>query len=190
MMDKILYAGIDPGVYTTTLSILDSSCNLVVYLQVYNSEDEYPRIKKENRKKGQREYDPVPEQIAIDHREFMLAVLDTYNLSGVVAEKMDWSASNSDTQGYVHHNRGIIHAACIEKAVPFFMISPQQIKKAASGKGNAGKDEVVDAIFEKYGSFFPSHKYLKKNNHIADSIGAAIWLVADQLNYLDDDSGY
>jgi Holliday junction resolvasome RuvABC endonuclease subunit len=182
----MLFAGCDPGVYSTTVAIIDSCCNLIEWLQIYESEADYPRTAKANRKKGQRFFDPIPEKIADDHYKFMIGIFSKYDLQGIATEKMEWSASHSDTQGWVHHNRGIMHAYCISQECPFHMINPQQIKKTVTGKGNASKDEVVYSIYKRYEDRFPSYKFLSDNNHIADSIGAAIHLVRQQLGYLEE----
>ncbi len=183
----MMFAGIDPGVYSTTVAILDSCCNLISWHQVYSSEEEWPRTPNRDRQRGQRYFDPIPEKIAEDHYKFMKVILASYKLEGISTEKMEWSAKHSDTQGWVHHFRGIIHATCIQTSVPFYMINPQQIKKAVTGKGNAKKDLVVDEIYEKYSDFFPSLSFLKKNNHIADAIGAALSLIYQEIGYIEEE---
>ena len=183
----LLYAGCDPGLYTTTIAILDGFCNLQGWFQVYNSEDEYPRKPNLDRKKGQRYWDPLPDRIAEDTARFTAALLSQYSVAGIATEKMEWSAKHSDTQGWVHHNRGIIHGCCLERGVPFHMISPQQIKKAVTGNGNASKSEVVRSVYRKYGELFASYKFLSDNNHIADAIGAATLLVQQEVGYLEED---
>jgi len=182
----MLFAGCDPGVYSTTIAIVDSCCNLIKWHQLYLSEEEYPRTPNLDRKKGQRNFDPIPEKIAEDTRRFMEDIFSRYTLEGIATEKMEWSARHSDTQGWVHHFRGVIHGSCMEHSVPFHMINPQQIKKIVTGSGNASKSEVVHAIYNKYQNEFSSYKFLSDNNHIADSIGAAIYLVRQQLGYLEE----
>jgi Holliday junction resolvasome RuvABC endonuclease subunit len=183
----MLFAGCDPGVYSTTIAVVDSCANLVAYHQIYASEDEYPRTPNRDRKKGQRFFDPIPDKIAIDHHWFMSDILDQYELLGIATEKMEWSASHSDTQGWVHHFRGVIHASCIQRKVPFHMLNPQQIKKVVTGNGNASKDAMVIAIYNRFKDSFPSFSFLSKQNHIADAIGAALFLVADQIGYLEEE---
>ncbi len=183
----MLFGGCDPGVYSTTVAIIDGCCELVGWYQVYESEDQYPRTQNLDRKKGQRYFDPIPEKIAEDTREFMSLIFSSHvDIQGIATEKMEWSARHSDTQGWVHHFRGIIHASCLENEVPFHMINPQQIKKAVTGNGNASKADVVRAIYNKYTGKFPSYKFLSDNNHIADAIGAAIFIVRQQLGYLEE----
>jgi Holliday junction resolvasome RuvABC endonuclease subunit len=184
--EVMLFGGIDPGLYSTTLAILDSNCKLVAYHQIYAFEDEYPRTAKTNRKPGQRYFDPIPEKIAEDHRAFMINMLYTYKLECIATEKMEWSASHSDTQGWVHHNRGIIHGTCLDREVPFYMINPQQIKKIVTGKGNASKIDVVTDVYAEYHHAFKNISFLKKENHIADAIGAAKFIVSEKMNYIDE----
>jgi len=183
----MLYAGCDPGVYSTTVAIVDSCSNLVAYHQIYASEDEYPRTPNLDRKRGQRYFDPVPEQIAADHVEFMKMIFDKYELLGMATEKMEWSAKHSDTQGWVHHFRGIMHACCLHQGVPFHMLNPQQIKKVVTGNGNANKDAMVVQVYQQFKPMFPSFSFLSKQNHIADAVGAGLFLVADEIGYAEEE---
>jgi Holliday junction resolvasome RuvABC endonuclease subunit len=184
--EPMLFAGCDPGVYSTTVAIVDSCSNLVAYHQIYASEDEYPRTPNRDRKKGQRYFDPIPEKIAEDHVKFMEMIFSKYKILGMATEKMEWSAKHSDTQGWVHHFRGIMHGACIAHNVPFYMINPQQIKKVVTGNGNAKKDAVVVSVYQQYRDKFPSFSFLSKENHIADAVGAGLFLVQDQIGYIEE----
>jgi Holliday junction resolvasome RuvABC endonuclease subunit len=46
---------------------------------------------------------------------------------------------------------GVLHALCIEKGVEITAYSAGEIKKFATGKGNANKAQMVQAAKEKYG---------------------------------------
>jgi Holliday junction resolvasome RuvABC endonuclease subunit len=184
----MLFMGVDPGIFTTTVVVLDSQCNFKAWHQVYYSENDFPRTLVENRKKGQRVHDPIIEQIAADHVAFMTALIDMYKPEAIACEKMDWSTNYSNTQGWVHHCRGILHSISIQKRVPFTMITPQTIKKAATGNGNAQKQDVAREIYRRYSSHIPSISWLNKNNHVADATGAALFLVRETMGYLDTES--
>ncbi|MFA5037946.1 MAG: crossover junction endodeoxyribonuclease RuvC [Candidatus Izemoplasmatales bacterium] len=184
--EPMLFAGCDPGVYSTTIAVVNSCSELVAYHQIYASEDEYPRTPNKDRKKGQRYFDPIPEQIAEDHIKFIDMVFSKYKILGLATEKMEWSAKHSDTQGWVHHFRGILHACCMKSEVPFYMINPQQIKKVVTGNGNASKDAVVISVYNQFKDKFPNFSFLSKQNHIADAIGAGLFLVQDQIGYIEE----
>ncbi|MBM4076040.1 MAG: crossover junction endodeoxyribonuclease RuvC [Planctomycetes bacterium] len=46
---------------------------------------------------------------------------------------------------------GVVRLALFEQSIPFFVIAPTARAKFATGKGNAGKSEVVSAISAKTG---------------------------------------
>jgi len=76
------------------------------------------------------------------------------------------------------HTASIIHAAkmvaiietfCIENGINYTAFSAQEVKKFATGKGNANKDAMVKAAQEKYG-------YPGTDDNIADALH--IWHLA------------
>jgi hypothetical protein len=46
---------------------------------------------------------------------------------------------------------------------------------------------MVIAIYNRFKDSFPSFSFLSQQNHIADAIGAALFLVADQIGYLEEE---
>lgn len=196
MIEALKYAGIDPGIYSTTCAIIDGSGKLIAIEQIYTSEDQYPRTVRKNTGKGQRKHDPVGEQIAIDHWDYACKLLRTYEPAAVASEHTLWVPRGSNTEALVGHMRGVINACCIWKDVPFRLVSPNEIKKAAAQSGIADKNQVCQAVWERYGQqlmeldpkcTFP---WLKRNNHVADAIGAALFLVAAEMNWLDAETDF
>lgn len=182
------FIGIDPGIYTTTFAVIDSALNLIDYKMLYKDERSWPRIVRQMRKKGQRYHDPKVDTIASDLYEFTHKIIDEYHPVAIATEAMDWSASHSDTQGWVHHFRGIIHAICIINDIPLHFIPPQKIKKCVTGNGNADKKAVVTGIYNMFPDKFANFTTLSKNNHIADAIGAGLFLVKEKFGYIDEES--
>jgi crossover junction endodeoxyribonuclease RuvC len=50
---------------------------------------------------------------------------------------------------------GVFRLLCYRRAIPLAVVAPTQLKKYATGKGNATKDEVVAAIASRTGLHFP-----------------------------------
>jgi Holliday junction resolvasome RuvABC endonuclease subunit len=61
----------------------------------------------------------------------------------------------------------VIRLALHEAGIPFAVVQPSTLKRLATGKGNAGKDEVLAAAIRRLG--FDGH-----DNNEAD----ALWLLA------------
>jgi Holliday junction resolvasome RuvABC endonuclease subunit len=57
----------------------------------------------------------------------------------------------------------IIETFCIEHGINYTAFSASEIKKFATGKGNANKDAMVKAAHDKYG-------YTGKDDNIADAL--------------------
>lgn len=58
---------------------------------------------------------------------------------------------------------------------PLYIASPSEIKLYVTGRGNAKKGEVVDAINNRLGTTFNnSHKVSNNDHNIADAIGVCI----------------
>lgn len=76
-----------------------------------------------------------------------------------------------------------IRLAMYEKGIPFVIVSPSQLKKFVSGKGNIAKNMVIHEIYKRYG------KEVKDDNQ-ADSLvlaylADAIWSLHIDLDLSD-----
>ncbi len=201
-MDKTtteeVYIGIDMGIFSTTAAILDPCCNLVGIDHIYNCEEDYPRIERVERKKGQRFFDPKPDVIALDHYNWMDRILNQWSVITVGIENANWNPY-SDTDAYVNHFRGILNAVVIKenlkrtnKQVGFRLITPSQIKKVVTGNGAAKKNMVADAVFARYEDNLrklgvKTVTALRKCNHIADAIGAARFLICEEIGLMEEE---
>jgi Holliday junction resolvasome RuvABC endonuclease subunit len=192
-MEELRYAGIDVGVYTTTIAFLDARSELIAVEKLYKSTSDEPRIARAVRHPGERHTDPIAEQIAKDHRVFMHSVIDKYKPTAFAVESMVWSAGrgNTNIESLTAHFRGIMHCVTIDHDTPFYLVAPSQIKKVVTGNGNADKREVCRHVWNKYDVKLQAlgvrnYTALFKYNHYADAIGAAMYLTAQELNYIDE----
>jgi len=62
---------------------------------------------------------------------------------------------------------GVARVLLYEMQVPYNLISPTQVKKFITGKGNAEKDVIMLSVYKNFG-------YEAKDNNIADAFGLAM----------------
>jgi Holliday junction resolvasome RuvABC endonuclease subunit len=183
----MLFVGLDMGVYNTAYGVVNGRCQIIDFGLIYKSPKDFPRFERENRAKGQKKNDPDVNQIAKDHFGLMTEIIEKFHPKTVCSENMMWSAGHSNTQALVHHFRGIMHSVCIIYDTPFQLITPQQIKKIVTGSGGADKNGVADKIYEMSPESFKSQDWLRRNNHISDALGAAIFTASEVMSIVDDD---
>jgi Holliday junction resolvasome RuvABC endonuclease subunit len=75
--------------------------------------------------------------------------------------------------------------------IPFYLVAPSQIKKIVTDNGRADKREVCRHVWDKYKVNLQelgirTFSMLVEENHYADAIGAAMFLTAQELNYMDE----
>lgn len=71
---------------------------------------------------------------------------------------------------YTNMATGLLYYACGVKKVPLIEFVPGTIKKLVSGKGNAGKDEMIDTISKKFKIDLTSFN----GEHMADAVSIAM----------------
>ena len=69
--------------------------------------------------------------------------------------------------------RGIILLSCHQHGLDFYSYTPQQLKIAATGKGNADKEEVAKGLVERLGKEPPTQ-------HAGDAAAAALRWIQEQ----------
>lgn len=79
----------------------------------------------------------------------------TLNISVVLIEGYSFSSRNSHAHA-IGELGGVIRVMLHENGVPFVDIPPTCRAKFATGKGNAGKSEVISSVSAKTGIVFPN----------------------------------
>ena len=75
---------------------------------------------------------------------------------------------------------GVIASVSEQLSIPMLQSSPIEIKKALAGHGKAGKDEMVDAVKNKFPNLIlPPQTTLQE--HCADAVGAVMACQRTQL---------
>lgn len=151
------YIGIDPSLTGCAVAVIDEKGNLV----------DSQRL--ENKLRG------VERLIYI--RDKVLRIISCYDgIQGIGIEGYARGASNRREEA--GELGGILRVMFYEFQLPWLDIAPSQIKKFATGKGNAPKDHVLLAVYKKWGVEF-------RTNDEADAFVAA--QVARAMNLLKHD---
>lgn len=82
------------------------------------------------------------------YQEFTL-YLRTFKPDLVVAENIHVGRNKRTALG-LSRVRGAVQLACMQANIPFVVVEPSTIKRVASGKGNASKEEMQAAVLELY----------------------------------------
>ena len=80
----------------------------------------------------------------------------------VVMEDLPFNAMSAGATGMA---QGVIRAALRKSRVPYVLVSPATLKKAATDKGNAKKDVMVAA----WNAAFPDHPFKISQNDMVDA---------------------
>ena len=81
-------------------------------------------------------------------------IIACYSITEVVSEDQFVNvgmAGNKQTAMILSRARGVIMLATSQIDVPFIVYAPAEIKKIVTGKGNASKDKVREAVLDLYG---------------------------------------
>ena len=78
-------------------------------------------------------------------REMLMNAIGEGNIVAVAIEGYSFSSRNSHAHS-LGELGGVIRVALYERGIPFLEVAPTVRAKFATGKGNAGKAEVVSAI--------------------------------------------
>lgn len=78
-------------------------------------------------------------------REKIHEYIDTYRPDALAIETLFFT-KNQKTAMRVAEARGVILLSCAERGVPIFEYSPQDVKIAVTGVGNASKDAVARMV--------------------------------------------
>jgi len=95
-----------------------------------------------------------------------LAVIEGYAYDGLgrLAEIGEWG--------------GVVKVELEERGVPFITVAPKRLKKFVAGNGDASKDQMIEAVDNKY-------NITTDNDNLADAIGLAkvgeIFLTSDSI---------
>lgn len=79
-------------------------------------------------------------------------IVDTNKLNLVLIEGYAYAAQNQAHQ--IGELGGVIRRMLYKKQLPWVEVSPSQVKKFATGKGNAKKDLIIMNVFKKWGQEF------------------------------------
>jgi Holliday junction resolvasome RuvABC endonuclease subunit len=144
------YVGLDLSLVATGLIVLDSEANIVV-----------KRLIKVKSRGAQR------------LSEIRCAILEGLS---VVALSNESYIVNIEGYSYGSKNRGlpfqigelggVVKACLYDNKMEFIVTAPMIMKKFVTGRGNAKKEEVIEAISEIWGEEF-------KDNNLADAYGLA-----------------
>lgn len=97
-------------------------------------------------------------QRLVDIREVVANV--AYQVDVVVLEGYSYASANQAHQ--IGELGGVIRAWLFEQHVPFVEVPPAVLKKFATGRGNADKDQVLAAAIRRFG-------FEGENNNAADA---------------------
>ena len=100
------------------------------------------------------------------------ARLDRYRPVAVCAETMSWPR-NASSAAKVALGWGVLCALLDSRRIPLVQASPQDVKKAVTGRKDASKDEVVLAVEARYPEVeWPSQSTLQE--HAADAVAVVV----------------
>lgn len=105
-----------------------------------------------------------------DTHQFLSALLETYKPQVVFAETPSGSQSAAGMKSY-----GIVCMLLGVISPPPVEVTPDEIKKAVSGKKSASKQFIIDWAYQKYPHLewrYHRGSLQAKNEHCADAIGA------------------
>jgi Holliday junction resolvasome RuvABC endonuclease subunit len=85
-----------------------------------------------------------------DVRDEVLSIIDKHNDPGVVIEGYSFASRNSQSHA-IGELGGVIRLALYEREIPYVVVPPTVRAKFATGRGNAGKNEVISAVSARTG---------------------------------------
>lgn len=87
----------------------------------------------------------------------LLNILDQIDMTEVdlvVIEGVAMMSHNTTSLVQLSGLNYLVRKKAHEQRIPFFIVPPSSLKKFIAGKGNAKKDEMIQAVFERYGQNF------------------------------------
>lgn len=97
-----------------------------------------------------------------------------YPVDEIVMENTQFSQRSSDGAGATGAVIRVIKDLAKKRGLAVYFQHPTTVKKCASGKGNADKDEMISAARDLWE--LPNYK-IKDHNHADALCGAFVWLV-------------
>ncbi|ACL06259.1 hypothetical protein Dalk_4581 [Desulfatibacillum aliphaticivorans] len=79
------------------------------------------------------------------------AVVEKHGVTGIVGELPSGGAQSAKAMGDMTQAVGIVAATAALLGIPAEWCTPTDVKKAATGKASASKEEIADAMAKKYG---------------------------------------
>lgn len=143
----MVITGVDGALGTTGLATFNTDLDTVIDLS---------KIQTAKRKATPTESD----RFKVVFAEITL-YLQTYKPDLVVAENQHVGRNKKTSLGLARV-RGVVQLACALANIPFVTIEPSEIKMITTGKGNAKKEAVQEAIVEIYKTSSLVQKKLKK----------------------------
>ena len=107
----------------------------------------------------------------------LVEVLDAWPFAAVCAESISYPRSAS-VAGQIGRAWGVIDAELQRRRLPLISASPQQVKKAATGRVSASKAEVLHALDERFDGALRRHlrpiRATTLHEHPTDAVGAVV----------------
>lgn len=101
---------------------------------------------------------PTKEKRPIDEIKRIQSIVDSimeivneHNPDVVVLEGIAFMSRNSTALAQLAALNYMIRAELMKKGIGFLIVAPTSLKKFATGKGNAQKDEVMLAVYKRWG---------------------------------------
>lgn len=81
----------------------------------------------------------------------IITIVDEHQPDIVAIEGLAFMSRNTTALSQLSALNYMVRVALVERNISFIIVAPTSLKKFATGKGNAQKDEVMLSLYKKYG---------------------------------------
>ncbi|MCU0706560.1 MAG: crossover junction endodeoxyribonuclease RuvC, partial [Fimbriiglobus sp.] len=99
----------------------------------------------------------------------LLEVLDQWQPAAVAVEQLFAHVEHPRTAVLMAHARGVYFLAAAQRGIPVFSYGAAQVKKAVTGHGRAGKEQMQHAVMRELGLHEPPEPH-----DVADALAIAL----------------
>ena len=183
-MNKEIIMGIDPSINSIGISINNSNKKYNFFIILPNSKMTRNNIKWNERFAEEKclkyiSYDKTDIGTAITYHEKESIKLNNFiNIINIIKYLINnYKPTKIQMEGIAYGSSGtlsvidlaglnyMIRLLCVQNNIPFYIVSPSELKKYATGMGNANKDLMVAGFL----MLFDEFKDIKKIDDVADA---------------------